>query len=537
MSKIEVNEIDTQTGTTITVGSACKSVAVPGNVVKTNAVQASDGGNIVSQCGTTNTIGAGGDTTNVPGAAVVTGNITGANLISSGNVVKSNAYQASDGGNIVSQSGTAITIGASGDTVSLASGASQSGFGRSGSVDWETTAKTGDFTATSGEGYFINTTSGEIIMTLPAGSAGAIVAAQDYNNTFDSNKFTVLAAGSNKINGGTAGGKIDLTTEGEGITLVYVDDTVGWRSIEQSVFTDQSAPTAAYVTASGGTVSTVGDYKIHTFTGPGTFTVSCAGNACGSNTVDYLVLAGGGAGGGGGPGTTTGAGGGGAGGFRESPGTASGSYSVSPLAGGSALSVPATAYPIVVGGGGSGAPGGGKGGNGSNSSFSSITSTGGGAGGGHSPQCGSNGGSGGAGSPVGSGNSPPVSPPQGQPGSSNGPRNLSGGGGATQAGIANPPSSNSGVASGGTGATSSISNSPTVYAGGGGGGGAQATGYFGLGGSGIGGNGGVDGGSNPGNSAAPANRGSGGGGGSDSGPTTGGSGSSGIVIIRYKFQN
>ena len=53
MSKIEVNEIDAQSGTTITVGSACKSVAVPGNVVKTNAVQASDGGNIVSQSGTT----------------------------------------------------------------------------------------------------------------------------------------------------------------------------------------------------------------------------------------------------------------------------------------------------------------------------------------------------------------------------------------------------------------------------------------------------------------------------------------------------
>ena len=49
MSKIEVNEIDAQSGTTITVGSACKSIAVPGNVVKTNAVQASDAGNITSQ--------------------------------------------------------------------------------------------------------------------------------------------------------------------------------------------------------------------------------------------------------------------------------------------------------------------------------------------------------------------------------------------------------------------------------------------------------------------------------------------------------
>ena len=114
MSKIEVNEIDAQSGSTITVGSACKSVAVPGNVVKTNAVQASDAGNIISQSGTT------------------------------------------------------ITIGASGDTISLASGASQSGFGRNGSVNWQTTIKTGDFTAVSGEGYFVNTTSGAVTMTLPA---------------------------------------------------------------------------------------------------------------------------------------------------------------------------------------------------------------------------------------------------------------------------------------------------------------------------------------------------------------------------------
>jgi hypothetical protein len=39
------------------------------------------------------------------------------------------------------------------------------------------------------------------------------------------------------------------------------------------------------------------DYKIHTFTGPGTFTVTNAGNPGGSTTVDYLVVAGGGGGG------------------------------------------------------------------------------------------------------------------------------------------------------------------------------------------------------------------------------------------------
>ena len=56
----------------------------------------------------------------------------------------------------------------------------------------------------------------------------------------------------------------------------------------------RGAVNAAFVTASGGSVSTSGDFKIHTFTGPGTFAVSDAGNAGGSNTVDFLVVAGGG---------------------------------------------------------------------------------------------------------------------------------------------------------------------------------------------------------------------------------------------------
>ena len=58
------------------------------------------------------------------------------------------------------QCGTTLTLGASGDTVTLGSGASQSGFGRTGTVDWQTgSIKTATFTAVNGEGYFCNTTS------------------------------------------------------------------------------------------------------------------------------------------------------------------------------------------------------------------------------------------------------------------------------------------------------------------------------------------------------------------------------------------
>ena len=55
------------------------------------------------------------------------------------------------------QCGTTLTLGASGDTVTLGSGASQSGFGRTGTVDWQTTKKTASFTAVSGEGCLLYT--------------------------------------------------------------------------------------------------------------------------------------------------------------------------------------------------------------------------------------------------------------------------------------------------------------------------------------------------------------------------------------------
>ena len=53
--------------------------------------------------------------------------------------IKVDNIQNQCGANIINESSNTITIGASGDTVSLASGASQSGFGRTGTVDWQTT--------------------------------------------------------------------------------------------------------------------------------------------------------------------------------------------------------------------------------------------------------------------------------------------------------------------------------------------------------------------------------------------------------------
>jgi hypothetical protein len=163
-------------------------------------------------------------------------------------IIKVNNLQNQCGANIISESSNTITIGASGDTVTLAAGASQSGFGRSGSVNWDTTPKTTGFTAVNGEGYFANTSGGAFTMTLPAGSAGAIVSVADYTNSFQTNALTITPNGSEKINGGV--GPIFLSTEGQSLTLLYVDSIEGWKSVQDST----SSPVGSnFITATGGT--------------------------------------------------------------------------------------------------------------------------------------------------------------------------------------------------------------------------------------------------------------------------------------------
>jgi hypothetical protein len=442
------------------------------------------------------------------------------------------------------QCGTNLTLGASGDTIIIPSGATISnqgtaaGFGPTGAVSWNTTKITADPNpAVTGVGYFADTTSAAFTITLPATpAAGAVVGIADYANTFATNNLTV---GRNSSNIGGVANNAILSTNGLSVTFVYVDATQGWIVTDSGNRSDLPVP--QFIAATGGCISTSGDYKIHTFTGPGTFTVSSAGNPLGSSTVDYLVVAGGGGSG------LAGGGGGGAGGYRESSGTASGSYSVSPLGSGvPALPVSVQGYPITVGSGGAGLtvpspiPGPPYASRGSNSIFSTITSTGGGGSSSQTevatPQ--SPGGSGGGlgksspGSAV-AGNTPPVSPSQGSPGGISGTATAGGGGGATSAGSTGKPA---GPAAGGAGATSSINGTPTTRAGGGGGGSdnvCQPGGAAGPGGGGIGGNR-PDGGTS---TNGTANTGGGAGGtGESAGSGTQRNGGSGIVIIRYKFQ-
>ena len=454
---------------------------------------------------------------------------------------------------IAPQCGTTLTLGESGDTVTLGSGASQSGFGRTGTVDWDTTPKTANFNAVSGDGFFCNTTSGGFTATLPSGAAGAIVSFADYAGTWQTNNLTVSPQSGEKIGG--VSNNVILNTEGQSVTFVYVDSTQGWVNVQDST---SNVRGQQFVAATGGTILTCGNFKTHIFTGPGTFTVSDAGGASGSNSVEYVVVAAGGGGGG------FAGGGGGAGGFRQnfpSPTTAG-------------LPVSVQSYPITVGSGGAGS---GSGGPvacqvnqtpGNPSVFSTITSTGGGRGAtndiaGNTPDCsaggsgraGGPGGSGGGGSRItspannGTGNTPPVSPSQGNDGgtgSNSDPYNGGGGGGASAVGTnATSPTAGSGgdgspIATTFFGPTSPSYGTPGPASGryfaGGGGAGQQGPGTAGTGGAGGGGAGATSGAGT--NGTDNTGGGAGAGGNPSSAPTNGGGGTggSGIVMIRYKFQ-
>ena len=266
----------------------------------------------------------------------------------------------------------------------------------------------------------------------------------------------------------------------------------------------------------GGTITTDGDYKVHTFTSSGTFTVTVAGQ------FEVLVVGGGGSGGK--AYNNNAGGGGGAGGFKTQ------FFNLSKINGAN------TAYTCTVGAGAVGVASNFV--RGGDSSFigpeAFLTATGGGYGIKSSLNyAGGDGGSGGGGG--------------GDTGSFAGGRSVAGegfagglnygdggggGGGASAAGQT-PPTADEG-GNGGNGKASSITGTSVTYAGGGGGGGASTSGSQGAGGTGGGGAGGyatligVNGTANTG--------GGGGGSGRFQAVTVPASGGSGVVIVRYKFQ-
>ena len=282
-----------------------------------------------------------------------------------------------------------------------------------------------------------------------------------------------------------------------------------------------SYPPFQAVVATGGTVTTFGSYKIHTFTTSGTFSVTSPGD------IEYLIIAGGGAGGNREEYSYYTAGGGGAGGYLES----------------NSFTVSVSNYSIVIGAGGSASgTASTDGGNGSNTTFGSIAAIGGGGGGGNNIGTAlSNGGStGGAAMQAGTVGVPTTG--QGNAGGAHNasePKHAGGGGGAGGVGQDGDGTS---AGDGGIGKYSSITGTSIGRAGGGGGGG----GYYGTTdieppgsaseGGGAGGTSGGSGSTGTSGTSGTINTGGGGGAGPSVGASTSsspGNGGSGVVIIRY----
>lgn len=363
------------------------------------------------------------------------------------------------------------------------------------------------------------------VWTTAAGSLGALF----HNAT--GNHYTLVATDPEGgdidyyISSGSLPAGLSLDSE----TGVISGDPTDVGSSTTSSFTVEAYDTASTRTSrnfsitvnplpTGGTITSVSNYTVHSFTSSSNFVTGAA-----ISSADILVVGGGGAGGS--QGTSETGGGGGAGGFRTATG----------------VTIPAATHTVTVGTGGNGV--GGTGGDGGSSSFGTLLVSSGGGGGGQQDASGRSGGSGGGGGGIdsglpntsgGSGNSGGYSPSEGNPGGAvnSGVGDMgAGGGGASNSG----ESVNTGPRGGGAGGNGASNNfrtgSNVTYAGGGGGGMNTNT-TRGAGGSGGGGQG------NPGGSGSgsAATDGLGGGGGGGTGPgTNGGPGGDGIVVVRFEL--
>jgi len=118
--------------------------------------------------------------------------------------------------------GSTLDIGTPSDaTVTNAKLADNSG----GIIDWQAVV-TSATTMVAGRGYFVDTSSAAITMTLPSSaSRGDEIHIIDYAATADTNNITV-GRNSHKIQG--ASSDLTVATERAAFTLVYVDSTQGW---------------------------------------------------------------------------------------------------------------------------------------------------------------------------------------------------------------------------------------------------------------------------------------------------------------------
>ena len=378
------------------------------------------------------------------------------------------------------RSGTGVQLGDSGDTITIPSGATilnsgtASGFGDN--LEWQSSIVTAaTITVVANRGYWLDTSSNAITVTLPAAAAvGDRIILTDYARNWATNAVTINT-NSLKFQGNTSPNPV-YNSNGQSVDIVYSGTTKGWIPNSDDVVSLETPQTI---------------------------------------DTEYLVVAGGGSGGKGD------AGGGGAGGHLTN-------------FGGTAISLtPGVTYTVTVGGGGA-AVSSGDGNPGVNSvlsgtGISTVTSIGGGRGASGGFSASGDGGSGGGAGHLQPGGAPGGSGTVGQGndggnGAGNSAPAYAGGGGGG-AGAAGGNGSGSAGGAGGVGLSNSITGSAVFSAGGGGGHSNQSDGTAGAGGNGGGGAGKES-------SAGIAGTANTGGGGGGSNGSSSGAGGSGVVILR-----
>jgi hypothetical protein len=193
----------------------------------------------------------------VVGADITPGTVTNAKISPSAAIANAKLANSS-----ITISGSSVSLGGS-VTVNTA-------------IDWQAvTVADGSTTVNcvAGKGYFLDTNAGVIEAFLPTSpTRGDRVVLADYSGTFATNQAIVNTGG--ELLDSTAGNDFKLTTNNTIAEFIYVDSAKGWL-----VYLNQAAGTtpssaltdgniydsdAAFISATGGTVTTSGDYKIHT---------------------------------------------------------------------------------------------------------------------------------------------------------------------------------------------------------------------------------------------------------------------------------
>lgn len=123
----------------------------------------------------------------------------------------------------------------------------------SGGINWDSAVKTENFTAVSGEGYLLNTSSAAITVTLPSDpSTGDEIIIVDYSSSAATNNI-IINPGSLNIRG--AVNNLTLDTDDQTARLVYSGSARGWLLVTESSGSDP-VPTIASISYSGSNTAT-----------------------------------------------------------------------------------------------------------------------------------------------------------------------------------------------------------------------------------------------------------------------------------------